>query len=606
MDILLDGGLNLGDPLTIDDRESSIAINADFRQDGIIRSRDGRNRVYTGQGTTLMGSADGSFFSVGSDVYRDGTALGESITNPLMTGRMALYNVTTEAFFISLLDSNKKVEGTTVYNWGISPPTVAPVISIGSGTGLTGAYKIKYTYIRKVDGTLIAESNPSPESNSITLTNDDLYFTVTTSEDPQVTHIRIYRTLPNGVDYFIDTTINIVPMSYTYLWESEYNTITPNVVYNLIDDPYTYTQAWEEDITADSNGGYTFTQSWEAVDAGVKGATTVADTALGTLLETDNDVPPTNITAISSSGGYNRLFLGVGNKIYFTKSLRPESVPALYYVEVGVPSYPIQALVEWGGLLYAFTKEGVFYLQGTSPATFYPVRTMASRGLYAKKGFIVTDMGIIYVAYDGLYAFNGQSEVKITNVKVDALFRGDVINGINPINSNSIHNSWLTSFKGKLFFGYPDANEVYPNKVLVVDLEKKKFSIYDYSLNIKSVYADNNTAKLYAGDVNGNVWQLETGENDYLTSFTFKVRSKELSNIPRAIPKIIRYDIYNPGGNSLSCKVLEQNTVLHTHTITSNKDYKRYFLPPKNVERLSLEIEGSITSRIEVGSIKLD
>ena len=61
------------------------------------------------------------------------------------------------------------------------------------------------------------------------------------------------------------------------------------------------------------------------------------------------------------------------------------------------------------------------------------------------------------------------------------------------------------------------------------------------------------------------MWQLETGDNDYLTSFTFRIRSKELSNIPRIIPKIIRYDIYNPGGNSLSCKIIEQDTTLHTH-----------------------------------------
>ena len=273
------------------------------------------------------------------------------------------------------------------------------------------------------------------------------------------------------------------------------------------------------------------------------------------------------------------------NKIYFTKSLRPESVPALYYVEVGVPSYPIQALVDWGGLLYAFTKEGIFYLQGTSPATFYPVRTMASRGLYAKRGIIVTDKGIVYTAYDGIYAFNGQTEVKVTGSKVDALFRGEAVNGINPINFTNISNSWLTYFKGKVFFGYPDANETYPNKVLVIDVEKEKFSIYDYGLNIKSVYANNDTAQLLAGDVDGNVWQLETGDNDYLTSFTFRIRSKELSNIPRIIPKIIRYDIYNPGGNSLSCKIIEQDTTLHTHVITSNKEYKRYFLPPKSVER---------------------
>ena len=82
----------------------------------------------------------------------------------------------------------------------------------------------------------------------------------------------------------------------------------------------------------------------------------------------------------------------------------------------------------------------------------------------------------------------GKQKLKLQEVKWMPFFRGEAVNGINPINFTNISNSWLTYFKGKVFFGYPDANETYPNKVLVIDVEKEKFSIYDYGLNIKSVY----------------------------------------------------------------------------------------------------------------------
>ena len=46
MDITLDGGLNLSDPQALKQNELVISLNADFRKDGVVRSRDGSVSSY--------------------------------------------------------------------------------------------------------------------------------------------------------------------------------------------------------------------------------------------------------------------------------------------------------------------------------------------------------------------------------------------------------------------------------------------------------------------------------------------------------------------------------------------------------------------------------
>ena len=108
-------------------------------------------------------------------------------------------------------------------------------------------------------------------------------------------------------------------------------------------------------------------------------------------------------------------------------------------------------------------KDTIYYLQGTDSQTFYPVKSMSSRGVESNQGFVIVDEGIIFIAYDGLYLFNGQTSDIFTEEKVHALFHNETVNGISPINKANLGNSWLVFFGGKIFFGYPDGNETIGN-----------------------------------------------------------------------------------------------------------------------------------------------
>jgi hypothetical protein len=100
----------------------------------------------------------------------------------------------------------------TARAWGILGPEAAANVASGSGSNLipapsatsdTGWYYY-YTYINKnTDGVLLSESHPSAQpSVRLTYSGSKVHLVdVVASDDPQVTHIRLYRTTgPNGYE----------------------------------------------------------------------------------------------------------------------------------------------------------------------------------------------------------------------------------------------------------------------------------------------------------------------------------------------------------------------------------------------------------------------
>ncbi len=144
----------------------------------------------------------------GATLYKVDVATGTATALSLPTGvtlsttrkpRFALLNQ-----WVALV--NSPTRNLLIDPEGVITPLVpqAPANSVsmaaGSGTGLTGAYMYRVSFIVKnSDGDLLAESPLSPASAATTLSNKDAALTdIPLSTETHVTGRRIYRTLTGG------------------------------------------------------------------------------------------------------------------------------------------------------------------------------------------------------------------------------------------------------------------------------------------------------------------------------------------------------------------------------------------------------------------------
>lgn len=88
----------------------------------------------------------------------------------------------------------------TISKLGMSDPVTTPsIVANGNASTIDADVKIRYTFSHESGSTLVHESNPSEESNEVTLVNTGYTATLpTTAADARVTHVRVYRSDTGG------------------------------------------------------------------------------------------------------------------------------------------------------------------------------------------------------------------------------------------------------------------------------------------------------------------------------------------------------------------------------------------------------------------------
>lgn len=238
--------------------------NLRVNQNGQLKTRDGTttvNATAMHQDIWLveeMSTLGTRYTFAGTTIYEDESSLETGLTSAQWSAiQYNAFNDTTKQIYALNGTDRKRITAGAVNEWGIAAPATAATLSTGSGAGLTGTYKARYTYVRKVGNAVVAESNPSPVSDPIVLADQSLVVNVTEPTDTQVTHIRLYRTLNGGDLYYLDSEIATGSNAYGYVhpWEA---TDTPAYISGT---GYKFT------ITDDTNGTEN-TYSWEETGIG--------------------------------------------------------------------------------------------------------------------------------------------------------------------------------------------------------------------------------------------------------------------------------------------------------------------------------------------------
>jgi hypothetical protein len=233
---------------------------------------------------TLLSWAQGATITINSTWTRytvTGTAPANAAFAALLIDTTSAQNVT---FYV---DGSQFEQNSTATDWTLSPdststysissavkvrnagvdiPATTCTVADGGGTGITGTFLYKITYVN-LDG---CESNPSVASSSVTVANKIVALSAIPTGDSTIVSRKVYRTKTGGAVYYYVTTIND-------------NTTT------------TYSD-------------------------------TTADTSLVTLMLDNNNIPP-NASLVYKFLTY--LFYTFIDELWFGKATEPEAVPAI-------------------------------------------------------------------------------------------------------------------------------------------------------------------------------------------------------------------------------------------------------------------------------------
>lgn len=548
----------------------------------------------------LIEQSGNRYSFAGTSIYKNESSIASPLTSRQWTALQynAINDLDLQIYATNGVD-RKRINDTTIAEWGVDAPTVAPTLSTGAGSGLTGAYNSRYTYAIESDGILVLESNPSPVAASpITLSDDSLTVSFTAPSDPAVTHIRIYRTTTGGATYLFDQKIAVNTLynfGYAFDWEKTDAYISGTGYKYTVADSTNGTEnttTWEQThkITTDTDSTSQYTMPFNNIDS------FTPDASLGAALETDHARIPINVSYVLGPSFNGTCFAIKDNLLHYSKAKQPEYWPADYFIEVSVRQHPGVIILFHNGQVYFLTKYEIFYIQGSTHGTFFPLPMQAKTGAQGVFGAIsVHGHGVYHTGTDGLYLYSGNDR-KITLSSFEPIFHGEAAGNV-PAVSDVLATAWLQVFKNKLYFGYTSSGNSYPTNLLVMQLDDpRRITYYNYAFQIRNATVDKINNRLLAACADGiiRVLEDESVTTDAGTAIAWTSRSKDFTLQTRKhFPRWAKWDV--DATNSVSCigAIILDGVSHQSHTITGNRQTQRRLVGPGNGNRCALQLSGT-------------
>lgn len=478
-------GLNTNSEMSLQNIEATTCSNVKIDNDGSLMSRLGyaeRNGTAV-TGTPNMMSiyrweAESKFIaSGGTNLYLGAETSPynfSSIKSSLTSGGKWEFVPYQDQLYMCDGNDNLKYDGTNVVTWGIETPTVTSTTATATGSDSFGGdynYKISYVVNNAQEGNAsaaIAVDDTGATYASIELAD------IPTGEADTVSR-KIYRTNDGGEVYYYLATISD-------------NTTT------------TYSD-------------------------------TTVDASLGTATApSDKGAPPTCKFCVEHNNFIFVVNASTPTRLQFSTQTDADIFPALNYWD-----FPrdITGICSFAGSLWVFTQNRIYPIHGNDTTDFQ--RDMVSYygpGTVSHRSIVKTELGIFYLAKDGVYNFNG-SAVQLVSARI----AGDENNEIEDILDTYKANACAVYFKGKYYLSVTSSgttnNETYIFDT-VANREKEEvpaighWSIYTYGFNDFSVWED---GTLFGAGNSGYVYQLESGNDDGVsdTNITLSYATKPLT-----------------------------------------------------------------------------
>lgn len=313
------------------------------------------------------------------------------------------------------------------------------------------------------DSVVAARSNPSPESEAVRAGRQTVTVGLVNPSvagvdfDPQVTHVEIYRTTGGAT---------------------------------AAHDPYLF----DGDVPV---GVLTYLSHQ-------------LDTALGEILETDNDRP---LAFEVVTEHQERIWGAIENELYPSKQFKPESFPRAP-LEVGTRGDPIVRIRQYDGILYVFTATRIYQILGTDKESYIPRQIQCPTGLGAPWSLARGERGSYFLGGDDhLWILPGTANaINLSQARHAPLFQGKTFNDIRPLNRaqrDECVGAWANL---RYYFFYPQTGSSVPDAGFFIDEQTETW--WRDSRDFRSLWYDRHSNALLGGTGRGDVMQLESGVMD--------------------------------------------------------------------------------------------
>lgn len=206
------GANNVSLETSVPTRSFRKGVNVDVTDDGKIRRRTGRVKLFDAAARDLFGYGQRGFFAVGSDLYRFNVS-GPSPTDPeLIYSGLAPFNplchtmVEPDIYLSDGVSTLRIGLGDFVEPWSLPMPDFPTVAVEASGSLEKGRYMLAIAF-----KTLSGEEGPLTNPTAVDVAEDFSKITLgLPSAPPAANRIAVYMTKPNGTELLL---LAVVPVA---------------------------------------------------------------------------------------------------------------------------------------------------------------------------------------------------------------------------------------------------------------------------------------------------------------------------------------------------------------------------------------------------------
>lgn len=416
------------------------------------------------------------------------------------------------------------------------------------GYGLQGAYQYLVTFRNSTTGTR-SNSNEIPTEVLNVLRQVVELTDIPVSPDSQVDQREIWRTIGDGVVFFRAARI-------------EDNTTT------------TFTDDVADLPFMDTKSGASVLETEALVGDNIKPYAYFDDCAYH------------NASAFWTT----RSEVGERGRLYYSPIGRLEAMQG--FIEITNDDDPCQRVIEYNGVVYVWTQEGIYQVSGTNPYT--SKRVFGCPGTTKPHTVVLTAYGVAYEAHDGVRLFDGTQAELVGSEAMESLFRGEAVEN-------------LTAFSGVVAASTGDEYFISDTSQTIA-INLRDMAWRDLGVGCNALHYAKDSSQL-AATVSSVVLDFEkeneTDDNGTAIAFAVQTPFERLDDEKDILVERVHVDA-NTNNVAITVTLLLDNETIGLGTFT-HPSRDRWTIPVERYGRLAaIRLTASLSVRIEVFGFDID